>query len=176
MASNAFSGIGTKFYVWSADQAAYVLIAEINSISGPSMSRETIDVTSLDSTGGYREFIASIRTGGVVSLSMNFTRDTYDVFKSGFNVDTLRTYQIILPDTDGTVFEFTGLVTELPVEIAIADKVTADVTIQISGAPVLGNLATETGPYSDTSDSDAYLELDDAGFSGFEVGGTWKPV
>jgi len=53
MASKAIAGVGTKFKRWNG--SAWVDIAEINSITGPSMSRDTIDVTSLDSTGGYRE-------------------------------------------------------------------------------------------------------------------------
>ena len=37
-----------------------------------------IDVTSLDSSGGYREFIASFRDAGEVTLNMNFTLASYD--------------------------------------------------------------------------------------------------
>ena len=74
MASNATAGVGTLFRRWSG--TAWVNIAEVNSITGPSMSRETIDVTSLDSTGGYREFIASFKDPGTISLNMNFTRTT----------------------------------------------------------------------------------------------------
>ena len=70
--SNAKAGVGTLFRRWSG--TAWVNIAEINSISGPNMSRDTIDVTSLDSTGGYREFIPGFRDGGTVQLAMNFVR------------------------------------------------------------------------------------------------------
>jgi hypothetical protein len=64
MASDAFAGVGTVF------KRGAVAIAEITSISGPNLTRGTIDVTNLDSTNGYREFIAGFRDGGEVTLSM----------------------------------------------------------------------------------------------------------
>jgi len=129
--SNAIAGVGTKFRRWTA--GVWVDIAEVNSISGPTMTRDFIDVTSLDSTGGYREFIAGFRDGGTVSLTMNFTRATYDVMKADFEDDTSQNYEIFLADTDETSFEFAGLVTELPLEIPTDDKITANVTMKVVG-------------------------------------------
>ena len=131
MASNAVSGVGTLFRRWSG--AAWVNISEINSITGPGMTRDTIDVTSLESTGGYREFIASFRDGGTVNLSMNFTRTTYDTMKDDFESDDLQNYEIVLPDAENTTFEFSGLVVECPLSIPTDDKITADIVIKVSG-------------------------------------------
>lgn len=129
--SNAFAGVGTLFRRWGA--GSWTNIAEVNSITGPGMTRDTIDVTSLDSTGGYREFIGGFRNAGTVSLSMNMTRASYDTMKSDFESSSLQVYEIVLPDDDVTSLEFTGLVTEMPLTISPDDKVTMDVTIQISG-------------------------------------------
>lgn len=129
--SKAVAGVGTRFRRWSG--SAWEDIAEINSITGPGMSRDTIDVTSLDSVGGYREFIAGFRNAGTVGLAMNFTRDTYDLMKADFEDDNLKNYEIVLSDRENTTLEFEGLVTELPLSIPADDKITADVTIQISG-------------------------------------------
>ena len=131
MASNAITGVGTVFLRWSG--TAWVALAEVNSISGPTMTRDFVDVTSLDSTGGYREFITGFRDAGTVSLTMNFTRTTYDLMKTDFESDTAVNYQIVLPDDATTSFEFSGLVTEIPLEIPTDDKITANVTIKISG-------------------------------------------
>jgi len=139
--SDAISGIGTTFSRWDSSSAVadWVALAEVNSISGPSMSRETIDVTSLDSTGGYREIIAALRDGGDVSLSMNFTRANYALMKTDFESNTLQNYQIALPDDDNTCIEFTALVMELPLNITVEDKVTMDVTMHVSGQPSLSS-------------------------------------
>jgi predicted secreted protein len=134
MPSQAISGVGTKFKRSDGTSSpTFVDIAEVNSITGPSMTRETIDVTSLDSTGGYREFIAGFRDGGTVELNMNFTRDGYIVMKNDFESDVLQDYQIALPDTGGTTFDFKGLVTDLPLDIPTDDKITVTVTIKVSG-------------------------------------------
>jgi predicted secreted protein len=133
--SNAISGVGTVFS--RSDMAtptpAFTAVAEINGITGPGMTRETIDVTSLDSTGGYREFIAGFRDAGTIVLNMNFTAAGFLAFKADFEADTPVDYKIVMPDTDDTTFSFSGLVTELPVEIPKDDKVTMNVTIKISG-------------------------------------------
>ena len=137
--SNAFSGVGVKFRRWSG--SSWADIAEVNSISGPTMSRETIDVTSLDSTGGYREFIGGFRDGGTVSLAMNFTIVTYTLMKGDFDDNADKNYEILLQDAAGTFvsIEFTGVVTECPVEITPDDKVTSSVTIKVSGEVTLGS-------------------------------------
>lgn len=141
MASKAVAGVGTEFRRWSG--SVWVQLAEISSINGPTMTRDFIDVTSLDSTGGYREFITGFRDAGTISLSMNFTRDTYDAFKADFESPTANYYEIVLPDTENTTMEFEGLVTEIPITIPTDDKISADVTIKISG-PVTINSGSAT--------------------------------
>lgn len=135
--SNAFSGLGTKFLRWDSSNPTgsgdWEVIAEVISISGPTMTREFIDVTSLDSIGGYREFIAGFRDGGTVTLNMNFTSYTYGIMKTDFEDKDSQFYEIVLPDEDSTSFEFEGLVTELPLEIPADDRVTANVTIKVVG-------------------------------------------
>ena len=131
MSSEAVSGIGTKFQRWA--DSAWANIAEVNTITGPGMSRETIDVTSLDSTDGYREKIGGLRNGGTVVLNMNFTRSNYDAFKEDFESSALGNYRIHLPDAEDTSVEFEGWVTELPLAVSPDDRITMDVTIEVTG-------------------------------------------
>lgn len=134
MASKAVSGVGTSFKRSDmASSPSFTAVSEINNITGPSMSRETIDVTSLDSTGGYREFIAGFRDAGEVQFSMNFSQAGYQLMKEDFESDSLRDYQIVLPDASATTFDFSGLVVELPLDIPMDDKITCSITIKISG-------------------------------------------
>lgn len=133
MASEAFSGVGTLFQRSSTLEGTYTTIAEVNSITGPGMSKDTIDVTSLDSTDGYREFIAGFKNAGTVQLSMNFTNRSYVQAKADFDSDNVVYYRIVFPDAAVTVITFAGLVTELPITVPTDDKVTLDVTIQITG-------------------------------------------
>jgi predicted secreted protein len=139
--SNAFSGIGSKFRRWSG--SAWVAIAEVKSISGPSMTRETIDVTNLDSTGGYREFIPSVRDGGTITLSMNFTYAGYVIMKQDFQSDDIVNYEILL--SDGTSIEFSGYVQDLPLDVKFDDAVTSEVTIKISGMVTIDQSSGSSG-------------------------------
>jgi len=132
--SNAVAGVGTRFRRWTG--SAWADLAEVTGITGPNKSRDTIDVTSLDTTGGYREFIGGFRDGGTVTLPMNFTRDTYDLMNTDFESDVLKNYEIVLSDSENTSFEFEGFITELGLAVPVDDKISADVTIKISGQVV----------------------------------------
>jgi len=129
--SDAVSGIGAEFR--RQNGSVFEKIAEVISISGPSMTRETIDVTNLDSTGGYREFIASLRDGGTIELELNFLRSTYETMLSDFQSDTVQTYEIVLPDAENTTITFSGLVTDMPLDIAMDAQIKYTVTIKITG-------------------------------------------
>lgn len=136
--SDAFAGVGTKFQRSNmATSPTFSDIAEINDIDGPNMSRNTYDTTSLDTTGGYRTFIAGFRDGGEVKLEMNFTEAGYAAMKADFESDDLVDYKIILPDTGATTLDFAALVTGLGAKIPNDGKVTATVTLKISGEVTL---------------------------------------
>jgi predicted secreted protein len=129
----ALSGQGSKFRRWDSTSGAWADIGQITGISGPSMSRNFIDSTVLSTTGGYKTFIGALRDPGTLTLSMNFTRATYEQMKDDFEDDAVKNYEIILPDDENTTLEFEGLVTELPLNVPTDDKISADVTIKISG-------------------------------------------
>lgn len=125
--TDAIAGVGTVF---TRDSVA---IAEIRNITGPGMTRDFIDVSNLDSTAGYREFIAGFRDGGELTFSMNFTIGGYDDLLLDYESESVQSYELILPDSGTTTFSFSGFVTNLPLNITPDDAVTVDVTIKISG-------------------------------------------
>ena len=128
MASNAFAGVGTVF------KRAGTAVAEVNSVTGPNSTRNQIDVTSLDSTGGYKEFIGGFRDGGEVTLNMNFTKATYGLMQNDFeNDDNSIAYTVVLSDATATTIGFSGFVQSLGFAVPTEDKVTADVTIKVTG-------------------------------------------
>ncbi len=137
MASEAFAGVGTKFQRWNG--ASWDDIAEVNSIDGPGMTKDVLEVTSLETDAGYNEFITGFAEGGTLTLDMNFTRETYELMKEDFESDDVRSYRIVLPDYDSEPSTFTieGLVIELPITMTADDKVTADVVIQITSEVIL---------------------------------------
>jgi predicted secreted protein len=136
------AGIGAKFRRWNTSTGVWVDLAEITNINPSAMTRDVHESTALDTTGGYRTFISSkLRDPGSITLTMNFDRTSYDTLQSDFESDTIQNYEIVLVDADKTSWEFTGLVTELPIPtVAFDAPITLDVTIKITGAP-----STESG-------------------------------
>lgn len=142
--SQAISGVGTAFHRWNG--STWDAIAEITSIKGPGLKRDQIEVTNLDSTGGYKEFIAGFKESGTITLTMNFIRSNFDLLLTDFESDTPGNYEIILGDSVSTSFEFEGLVTELPLSVGAKDAITNDVTILITGQVVVNSGVKSDSP------------------------------
>lgn len=142
MASNAFLGVGTVFSRSETENGTYTPLAEVLNIDGPSMSRDTPEVTNLDSEGGYKEFIPGFRDAGTVSLPMNFTHDTYELMLDDFEDSAVKYYRIDMPNTESTRLQFAGLITACPVSIQTASQVTSNVSIKITGKPTLSQLTS----------------------------------
>lgn len=132
--SDAIAGLGTEFQRGDgATSELFTAIAEVVNITGPGLTRDFKEVTHLGSTGGYREYIGSFRDGGEYTFTCNFVRAEYELLLADYENDSAVNYQVVMPDTDSTTFEFTGLLTALPMTIPFDDKVTVDVTIKITG-------------------------------------------
>jgi len=140
--TQAVAGVGAlmRYYLTSS----WVSVGEATSISGPSMSKETHDVTSLASTGGYREFIVGLKDSGTLTFTMWFNRSDYAAMKTLFESDVIQDFELILPDVDHTTLEFSGYVTELPLEVP-EGPISCNVSIKISGT-VSVNSGTHSGP------------------------------
>ena len=136
MATNAISSIGALLRKYTG--AAWASVGEVTTLSGPNMSKESIDVTSLASTGGYREYIPGLRTPGTLTFTMNFNRTDYETMKTDFESDEASDYELILPDTEKTTLEFSAFVTDLPLNLDPGSQITCNVTFQITG-PVVVN-------------------------------------
>jgi len=92
-----------------------VLVGGLTNIKPPEKSADTIEVTTLDSASGYRDYIQGFKEGGEVELT-----GFYDTSYTGqTNIDTAHesgttdTYIINFPTNLGGTFTFTGIVTKL---------------------------------------------------------------
>ena len=73
MATNAAIGHGT---LWkrgngASPTEAFATVAEVTAISGPGISRDTIDATHMESPDRFREFVGGLRDGGEVTVTLN---------------------------------------------------------------------------------------------------------
>jgi predicted secreted protein len=116
---------------------AFTTIADVTSLNPPNISRETLDVTSHDSTNGWMEFLGSLKDPGEVSEDVNYQPDKHDLLVSDFEDATPRNYRIVFPDADSTTWEFPAILTAFEPETPYDDKATASLTWKVSGKPTI---------------------------------------
>jgi predicted secreted protein len=121
-----------------------VLIGGLTEIQGIDKSADTIDVTTLDSTGGYREFIGGFKDGGEVSISGFFVPGNVGqaALETAFESGASDTFIITFPATMGATWTFTGIVTKITTGATIEDPVSFEATVKVSGQPALGTTAS----------------------------------
>ena len=142
--------VGTKF------SANGTTVGGLTSIGGIARSSETIDVTTLDSDGGYREFIPGFKSGGEVSLEGflylgssgldNGQQLMDDLFESGDRAD----FVITFPKNTAS-WSFGGIVTSFETSVALEDAISFTAQITVSGKPVLRTGSGGTGGLSSTA-------------------------
>ena len=137
----AFKAIGTKLKV--SNNA----IVDLNSIGGLDIKADTMDTTTLDSQGGYREFIQGLKDGGEVSISGYFNpNDTTGqvALYTSLDVGTILPYSMLFPSAVGASWDFNGIVTGIKTEAQKEDLIPFEATIKVTGKPVL-NLTASAG-------------------------------
>lgn len=154
---HAISGFGTTI------SRAGNSIAEIVSIKPPQLKADTPDVTTMDSDTSYREFISTLKDGGEVALVLKFyigdTLGQYGLI-SDFDNGTKQTFIITLPNSIAT-WTFNAYVTGYNPDIPLDDAVGLEITLKVTGKPVIGVTAStgwsafllrDSGDTSDATD------------------------
>ncbi len=143
--SNAAMGAGAAFGIGDgASSESFSDLSEVLSISPPSQSTDIIDVTHLKSTNRLREFIAGFIDPGDVSLELNHVpgsaADTAIQALEGLSTTT--NFRVTFPDgTSGSVtWIFAGFLSGYEPNISPDDKMTASITIKVTGATTVSTL------------------------------------
>ena len=118
-----------------------MLIGGLTSIKPPERSADTIETTTLDSLGGYKDFIQGFKDGGEVSLA-GFYDQAYTGLSQidvAYENGTSDTYIITFPANIGATFTFVGIITKLasPGEANTDKPLGFDATIKVVGKPIL---------------------------------------
>lgn len=128
---NAF---GTKLER-SEDGTTFAPIADITSLTPPGISRDTIDVTSHDSTEGWMEFVGSLKDPGEVKADINYQPTDHDSLVEDFEDTVPRKYRITFPD--GTTWAFGAILTGFEPDAPYDDKLAASLTWKVTGKPTI---------------------------------------
>lgn len=116
------------------------IIGGLTSIGGIEITVDTMDVTSLDSEGGYREFIGAFKDGGEVPIEGYFRpEDTGQIaMQTSLNDGQPEDYTIEFPTTPKASWNFKGVVTAFKVgDVDLDGAINFGATIKVSGKPVL---------------------------------------
>ena len=122
----------------AASPEVFTKIAQVLNVSGPSISRDTIDTTDADSTNSWRTFIASYIDGGEITVEANYDPDTgTHGTATGFLEDlgdtTLRNYLIRFPTSPVTDWTFTATSTGVEPSAPHDGVLTVSVTLKGMG-------------------------------------------
>lgn len=120
-------GTGTGTIVYSA-------VGQVIDLSLPSLSRDMKEATHYASPGGWREYIPGLKEAGEVKFTIQFSDiGAMDTVLADIQLKTTVPYEIEFPDA--TKWDFVGLVQTVTPVAPIDDRMTAEVTIKISGKP-----------------------------------------
>lgn len=128
--------------------ALFIDIMGIKSISGPSISRDTHDVTTMTSQG-WREYIGGLVDGGDVGFAANWLpRDETQgqevgglmaEFDKG-SCESRSKWRILVPGCPGedeVYLEFDGILSGQNIDIPLDDVMGFEGTVKVSGRPRL---------------------------------------
>lgn len=110
-------------------------IAGLTSIGGLELSSETIDTTTLETTGGFRTFISSFKDAGEVSLSGYFDYTSHSDMLDDFSANAVDEYVITFPS--GATWTFDGIIVGFTTGAELEDLISFESTIKVSGEPTL---------------------------------------
>jgi|SRR6056297_1747696 len=114
-------------------------VAELTNISGPSISADTIDVTTHDSADGFREYVGGLRDGGEISIEGNLV----DATESNILIALLEAGTVTedatidLPTSTAMTFTFDCIVTAYETTAPHDGKLGFSATLKVTGKPVL---------------------------------------
>lgn len=125
----------------------YTQLAEVKSIGGPSLSRDSVEATNMDSADEFAEFLGGIADGGEIALTLNSRPDhATHGGTSGLMADmlsgTTRSWQVKWPQfSSGSppTMTFSGFLTAHEIQSATRELVTTSIRIKVTGKPTLTN-------------------------------------
>lgn len=131
--------VGTKFNIGT--QA----VGGLSSIGGVEISSETTDVTALDNTTGYKEYLGGFKDGGEVPLEgfLDGEDKGQDAMYAAMESQDETGFSIVFPAKIGKTWTFKGIVTKFATNAAVGDAVKFSASVKVSGKTTLAKTQTE---------------------------------
>lgn len=119
------------------------VVGGLKSIDGIDVNADSVEVTDLANSTGYKEFVAGFKDPGEVSVSgyMDGTDEGQNEMYTLLNSGTIADCSIKFPTAIGKTWTFKAVVTEFKTGVDVSDAITFDAKLKISGAPTLAATA-----------------------------------
>lgn len=141
--TSARIGYGTLYEIWDAGAApaAFVEVAEVINVTPGEATADRIDATHMQSPGRRREYISGLIDNGEASFEINWIPGSpTDELIRGLLASGAVVQHRITFNNDVTV-TFDAAVTGFSKAIPIDDRMTATVTVAVSGDETWGEAA-----------------------------------
>lgn len=133
-------------------ESAYVTVARVDDLDGPSRTRESIEATHLRSPNQHKEFMPGLMDGGEVTFLVQFdprdaTHDADTGLEKAYYDRENADWQILTP-IPGTPlntrwgYQFKGHLTQMGQQYPKNGLMTQQITIKLSGAALLDEYVT----------------------------------
>lgn len=143
MPSNAKVGLGVAIQIGDGGSPEqFATIAEVPSFDGPNETMEFVDKTTLQSTGGYREWLPHLKDGGEVTIPMRFdpthpTQDGQTGLKQKYNDRDRTNFRIDCGPAGVSIrFDFAAYVQNVGLAVAVDNLIERPVTLKVDGPVV----------------------------------------
>lgn len=110
-------------------------VGNIISISGPDMTADMIDITTMDSEGGFEEVIKGMADAGELTFECNYdgsASGVADALNTAFQLKAAETWTIQFAG-DADDWSASGFISGLGHAIPFDDKISQSVTITFTG-------------------------------------------
>jgi len=138
MPASAGIGHGITFAIGNgASPEVFADVAELLDGDGPGMSKDSVQITSGESTDRWREFIPGLRDGGEITFEFNLVSANLTALKANFDLDANSNYRIVIPAPVTKTWDVVGHLSALEPTYPQEDRMTGSFTLKVSGEPVL---------------------------------------
>lgn len=120
-----------------ASPEVFTTIPEVVRLSGPQIKFDLLDVTSHDSPGFFREFIAGLADGDVLAGHVNW-RPSNTIHKSirvAQYARTLENFKVVFPDTTDNTVSLSAFIQTWGPKADIGTVLVSDFNFKITGQP-----------------------------------------
>lgn len=111
-------------------------IAGVKNLDGPGTQLAFIETTDFDSTGGFREYVGTLKDPGQMSFTLNFDPDSagHEALCDDHDAAVARTFQLEFSHVSPPrIWEFDAFVAEITPKAEVDGLIEAQVTLRVTG-------------------------------------------